>query len=108
MPDDFDDEFDDQPKSNDAHTSDGAARPNALDPYQVTADELRQFIERIEHLEVEKKDIAEQIKEVYAESKARGYDTKAIRAIISLRKKDKDKAEEEAAIIEIYRQALNM
>ncbi len=44
--------------------------------YNVTADELRQFIERIEHLEAEKKDISEQIKEVYAETKGRGYDTK--------------------------------
>ncbi len=47
-----------------------------MDSYQVTADELRQFVERIEHLEQEKKDIAEQIKEVYSESKSRGYDTK--------------------------------
>ena len=56
------------------------------DPYQVTADELRQFVERIEHLEAEKKDIAEQIKEVFAESKGRGFDQKALRALISLRK----------------------
>lgn len=79
-----------------------------MDPYQVTADELRQFIERIEHLEQEKKDIAEQIKEVYAESKGRGYDTKALRAIVSLRKKDKDQIAEEEAVLELYKQALNM
>lgn len=79
-----------------------------MDPYQVTADELRQFIERIEHLEQEKKDIAEQIKEVYAESKGRGYDTKALRAIVSLRKKDKDQVAEEEAVLELYKQALNM
>ncbi|KGJ07882.1 hypothetical protein IT40_19855 [Paracoccus versutus] len=79
-----------------------------MDSYQVTADELRQFVERIEHLEQEKKDIAEQIKEVYAESKGRGYDTKALRSIISLRKKDKDQVAEEEAVLEIYKQALNM
>ncbi|KRW93177.1 DUF2312 domain-containing protein [Paracoccus sp. MKU1] len=76
--------------------------------YGIAAGELRQFVERIEHLEQEKKDIAEQIKEVYAESKGRGYDTKALRAIISLRKKDKDQRAEEEAVLEIYKQALNM
>lgn len=80
----------------------------STDPYSVTADELRQFVERIEHLEQEKKDIAEQIKEVYAESKGRGYDTKALRAIISLRKKDKDQVAEEEAVLEIYKEALGM
>ncbi|PRD39843.1 DUF2312 domain-containing protein [Gemmobacter lutimaris] len=78
------------------------------DAYEVTADELRQFVERIEHLEQEKKDIAEQIKEVYAEAKGRGYDTKALRSIISMRKKDKDQLAEEEAVLEIYKQALGM
>ncbi|PRD39917.1 UNVERIFIED_CONTAM: UPF0335 protein [Trichonephila clavipes] len=76
--------------------------------YEVTADELRQFVERIEHLEQEKKDIAEQIKEVYAESKGRGYDTTALRTVISLRKKDKDQLAEEEAVLEIYKSALGM
>lgn len=76
--------------------------------YQVAAGELRQFVERIEHLEQEKKDIAEQIKEVYAESKSRGYDQKALRAIVSLRKKDKDDVAEQEAIIEMYKEALGM
>jgi len=79
-----------------------------MDSYQVTAEELRQFIERIEHLEAEKKDVAEQIKEVYSESKGRGYDTRALRAIVSLRKKDKDKVAEEEAVLEIYKEALGM
>lgn len=66
------------------------------DAYNVTADELRQFIERVEHLEAEKRDIADQIKEVMAEAKGRGYDTAVIRKIISLRRRDKnDVAEEE-------------
>lgn len=76
--------------------------------YSVAAGELRQFVEQIEHLEQEKKDIAEQIKEIYAESKARGYDQKALRAIISLRKKDKEEVAELEAILEMYKQALGM
>lgn len=76
--------------------------------YNVTANELRQFVERIEHLEAEKKDIGEQIKEVYAESKGRGYDQKALRAIISLRKKDKDDVAELEALLEVYKAALGM
>lgn len=79
-----------------------------MDAYQVTADELRQFVERIEHLEQEKKDIAEQIKEVYSESKSRGYDTKALKTIISLRKKNKDELAEEEAVLEVYKEALGM
>lgn len=76
--------------------------------YQVAAGELRQFVERIEHLEQEKKDIADQIKEVYAESKSRGYDQKALRTIVSLRKKDKDDVAEQEAIIQMYKEALGM
>ena len=67
-----------------------------------------EFIERIEHLEAEKKDISEQIKEVYAECKGRGYDTKAIRALISLRRRDQDDIAEEEAILEMYKSALGM
>lgn len=78
------------------------------DPYNVTADELRQFIERIEQLEAEKKDIADQVKEVYAEIKGRGFDGKAIRKLVSLRKKDPQEREEEDAILELYKNALGM
>ena len=83
-------------------------RMSTEESYGIAAGELRQFVERIEHLEQEKKDIAEQIKEVYSESKGRGYDTKALRAIISLRKKDKDQVAEEEAVLEIYKEALGM
>lgn len=76
--------------------------------YNVTADELRQFIERIEHLEAEKKDIADQIKEVYAELKGRGYDGKAIKKLVALRKKNPAEREEEDAILEVYKTALGM
>ena len=76
--------------------------------YRVTADELRQFIERIERLDMEKKDLADQQKEVMAEAKARGYDTKVMRKVIALRKRDKDDIAEEEAVLEMYKQALGM
>jgi len=75
---------------------------------RVTASELRQFIERVERLEAEKKDLAEQEKEVFAEAKARGWDTKVMRKIIALRKRDKDDIAEEAAVLEMYTEALGM
>ena len=78
------------------------------DPYNVTADELRQFIERYEQLDAEKKDIAEQQKEVMAAAKGRGDDTKVMRKIIALRKRKADDIAEEEAILEMYKQALGM
>jgi uncharacterized protein (UPF0335 family) len=76
--------------------------------YRVTADELRQFIERMERLEAEKRDIADQQKEVMAEAKARGYDTKVMRKVIALRKRDADDIAEEEAVLEMYKEALGM
>lgn len=76
--------------------------------YRVTADELRQFIERYERLEQEKKDIAEAQKEVMAEAKGRGYDTAALRKIIALRKRKADDIAEEEAVMEMYKEALGM
>ena len=76
--------------------------------YRVAAGELRQFIERFERLEAEKKDIADQQKEVLAEAKARGYDTKVMRKVIALRKRDADDIAEEEAVLEMYKQALGM
>jgi uncharacterized protein (UPF0335 family) len=76
--------------------------------YGVTADELRQFIEQYEHLEAEKKDVTERQKEIMAEAKGRGYDTKVIRKIIGLRKRDKDDVAEEEAVLEMYKAALGM
>ena len=78
------------------------------DSYKVTAGELRQFIERFERLEMEKKDIADQQKEVMAEAKARGYDTKVMRKVIALRKRDKDDIAEEEAVLQMYMEALGM
>lgn len=78
------------------------------DSYDVTAAELRSFIERFEHLEAEKKAVAEQQKEVMAEAKARGYDTKVMRKVIALRKRDKNEIAEEEAVLEMYKAALGM
>lgn len=74
----------------------------------VAAAELKQFVERIERLEEEKKAIADDVKEVYAELKGRGYDPKAVRKIVSLRKKDAREREEEDAILDLYKNALGM
>ena len=76
--------------------------------YAVAADELRQFIEQYESLEAEKKDITEQQKDVMAEAKARGYDTKVMKKLIAMRKRDKDDLAEEEAILDIYKAALGM
>jgi uncharacterized protein (UPF0335 family) len=76
--------------------------------YSVTADELRQFIERIERLDAEKKDLAEQQKEVMAEAKGRGYDTKVIRKVVAMRKLDPNDIAEAEAVLEMYKDALGM
>jgi uncharacterized protein (UPF0335 family) len=74
----------------------------------VAADQLKTIIERVERLEEEKASIANDIKEIYAEAKANGFDTKAIRKIISLRRKNFEERREEEAILELYMQALGM
>ncbi len=79
---------------------------DANDSYNVTAEELRQFIERAEQLAAEKRNIAEQEKELFAEAKARGYDTKVMRMIIARRKRRADEIAEEEAVLELYLQAL--
>ncbi|MFT5945662.1 MAG: hypothetical protein ACI93B_002200, partial [Yoonia sp.] len=70
--------------------------------------ELRQFIERFERLDAEKKDIADAQKEVMAEAKGRGYDTKVLRKIISIRKMDANDLAEEEAVLDMYKTALGM
>ncbi|PWE48444.1 hypothetical protein DEM26_18015 [Thioclava sp. NG1] len=76
--------------------------------YNANAEELRQFLEQIEAGEAEKKDAAEQIKDIYSEAKARGYDSAVLRKIVALRKRDKDDVAEEEAILELYKSALGM
>lgn len=76
--------------------------------YRVAADEIRSFIERFERLDAEKKDIADQQKEVMAEAKSRGYDTRILRKLVTMRKKDPQEISEEEAVLELYREALGM
>lgn len=74
----------------------------------VAAGQLRSIIERVERLEEEKKEVAEQIKEVMAEAKANGFDTKTLRKIITLRKKNAEERQEEEAMLDLYMHALGM
>ncbi len=78
------------------------------DSYRVAGEELRQFVERFERLEIEKKDISDQQKEVMAEAKSRGYNTRIMRKIVSLRKRDLEDVAEEEAILSMYKTALGM
>ena len=81
---------------------------NSGGSYRVAADELRQFVERFENLEIEKRNIADQQKEVMAEAKSRGYDTKIMRKLVLLRKRDLQDLAEEEAILSMYKSALGM
>jgi len=76
--------------------------------YRGTASELRQFVEQLERLDAEKKDLAEQQKEVMSSAKSRGFDTKVLRKVIALRKRDKDEIAEEEAVLDMYKEALGM
>ena len=78
------------------------------DTYNVTADELRQYVERYEQLDSEKADVSARQKELIAELKGRGYDSKVFRKIVSLRKRKADDVAEEEAVLELYKQALGM
>jgi uncharacterized protein (UPF0335 family) len=81
---------------------------NLFTTESVAADQLKAFIERIERLEEEKADISEDVKSVYAEAKGNGFDTKVIRKVIAIRKRDYAERQEEEAILELYLQALGM
>ena len=76
--------------------------------YRVAADELRQFVERFENLEIEKRNIADQQKEVMTEAKSRGYDPKIMRKLVVLRKRDLQDLAAEEAILSMYKSALGM
>ncbi len=77
-------------------------------PMSAAAAQLRSFIERIERLETEKQEIADDIKEVYSEAKGTGFDTKAIKAMVALRKMDQAQRQEERSILELYAAALGV
>lgn len=74
----------------------------------MSAEHLKQYVERVERLEEEKKNIAQDIKEVYAEAKGNGFDAKTIRKIVAIRKKDANDLEEEEHLLEIYMRAMGM
>jgi uncharacterized protein (UPF0335 family) len=84
----------------------------AIEPQQakplIAKDHLKAFVERIERLEEEKKAIADDIRDVYAEAKGNGFDVKALRTIVRLRKQDKDERMEEETILQTYMVALGM
>jgi len=80
----------------------------ASGPQTVAAGHLRSLIERIERLEEEKSVIGDDIKEVYAEGKATGFDTKALRTLVKLRKMDQAARQEAEAILDLYKAALGM
>jgi uncharacterized protein (UPF0335 family) len=78
------------------------------DSSPVNVSHLRAFIERVERLEEEKRTIADDIKEVYAEAKGNGFDPKIMRKIVSMRRVDADKRKEEETILDLYLNALGM
>ena len=83
-----------------------AAKPDAA--HTFAKDQLKAFVERIERLEEEKKTTSDDIRDVYAEAKGNGYDVKALRTIVRLRKQDVDERKEEEAVLETYMHALGM
>lgn len=87
--------------------SDEAENPRAVSGGNIQG-QLKSIVERVERLEEDKKAVADDIKQVYAEAKANGFDTKILRKVIAARKKDAREREEEAAIMELYYRALGM
>lgn len=86
----------------------GAAEMGVDKAEAVAADQLKSFVERLERLEEEKSTIADDMKDVYAEAKANGFDVKVLRQVIRIRKQDKAEREEMEAILDLYMQALGM
>jgi uncharacterized protein (UPF0335 family) len=76
--------------------------------HRFAKDQLKAFVERVERLEEEKKAIADDIRDVYGEAKANGFDTKALRTVVRLRKQDINERKEQEAILETYLHALGM
>ncbi len=85
-----------------------AAKKDEEHATRFAKDQLKAIIERIERLEEEKKAISDDIKDVYAEAKGNGFDVKALRTIVRLRKQDADERQEQETILETYMQALGM
>ena len=90
--------------ANAAHAADKDDQP----PRRFAKDHLKAFVERVERLEEEKKAIADDIRDVYAEAKANGFDVKALRTVVKLRKLDVNERKEQEAVLETYLHALGM
>jgi uncharacterized protein (UPF0335 family) len=89
-------------------TAEAAESEAAKTATRFAKDQLKAFVERIERLEEEKKAISDDIRDVYAEAKGNGYDVKALRTVVRLRKQDKDERMEQEAVLETYMHALGM
>jgi uncharacterized protein (UPF0335 family) len=83
---------------------DSSAHPDVLN--QAAQSQLKSIVERVERLELERAEVAEQIKEVFAEAKGNGFDVKVLRKVIRLRKQDRAKRMEEEAILDLYLSAI--
>lgn len=106
---DQDEDYDDEnPRAKKGHNSKRDRDKDAEDVGGVSGQRLKAFIERVERLEEEKGAIAEDIKDIFAEAKAVGYDAKIMRKVIRLRKMDKEKRAEEDEMLELYKAAIGM
>ncbi|MBY0332631.1 MAG: DUF2312 domain-containing protein [Acetobacteraceae bacterium] len=85
-----------------------AKKDEGADVGGIAADRLRSIIERVERLEEERKALASDIKDIYAEAKSAGFDVKVVRQIISIRKKEPAEVEEQETLLDLYRRALGM
>ena len=85
-----------------------AAKEEEQPATRFAKDQLKAFVERVERLEEEKKTIADDIRDVYAEAKANGFDVKIMRKIVSIRKQDRDSRIEEETVLDLYLAALGM
>nr|WP_208111133.1 DUF2312 domain-containing protein [Maritalea mobilis] len=84
------------------------ARESVMGQTSIAREQLRAYVERIERLEDEKKSISDDIRDVYAEAKGNGYDVKAMRQIVKLRKQEAHERQEQEAILDLYKHALGM
>jgi uncharacterized protein (UPF0335 family) len=89
-------------------TATAAVQDDQQTAHRFAKDQLKAFVERVEKLEEEKKAIADDIRDVYAEAKGNGFDTKALRSVVRLRKQDVNERKEQEAILETYMHALGM
>jgi uncharacterized protein (UPF0335 family) len=91
-----------------AATATSTAAQDEQAKHRFAKDQLKAFVERVERLEEEKKAITDDVRDVYAEAKANGYDVKALRTVVKLRKQDVNERKEQEAILETYLHALGM